>query len=252
MVIAFIETQHVYVQALIYLLGFFIISRLCVFVFERILMKLAKKTETVVDDLIVEAINKPLSFILLLIGIRLAVIPLGLPQSTTDFISLVLVSIILLTVGHIIVRVVDVLLKHWGMAIAKKTKSDTDDTLLGFFHKATQFVIYTFVVLMVLEQWGIQVGPILASLGIAGLAIAFALQPTLSNVFGGIALILDKTIKVGDVIKLSSGEMGSVHDVGIRSTKIKTWDNEIVTVPNGKLVDATIQNFSQPDPSARL
>ena len=103
----------------------------------------------------------------------------------------------------------------------------------------------------ILKNWGVQIGPLLTSLGIAGVAIAFALQNTLGNIFGGISLIADKSIKVGDVIKLENNTMGTVMDVGLRSTKLKTADNELVTVPNGKLADSQILNFLHPDPSIR-
>ena len=106
--------------------------------------------------------------------------------------------------------------------------------------------------LFVLPVWGIQIGPLLASLGIAGIAVAFALQSTLSNIFGGAAIILDKSVRVGDKIKVDGDTMGTVVEVGLRSTKIKTFDNELVTIPNGKLADAKILNYIQPDPSIRM
>ena len=91
----------------------------------------------------------------------------------------------------------------------------------------------------------------LASLGIAGVAVAFALQNTLGNIFGGISLILDKSIKIGDKIRLDNDAMGIVLDVGLRSTKIRTWDNELITIPNGKMADSRILNFMQPDLTVR-
>ena len=94
--------------------------------------------------------------------------------------------------------------------------------------------------------------PLVASLGIAGIAVAFALQNTLGNIFGGISLILDKSVKVDDVIKLDQDTYGTVIDVGLRSTKILTWDGELVTIPNGKLADSRILNFYQPNPSVRV
>jgi MscS family membrane protein len=78
------------------------------------------------------------------------------------------------------------------------------------------------------------------------------LQNTLGNVFGGIALIIDKSIKVGDVVKLDDNTMGTVMDIGLRSTRIKNFDNEMVIVPNGDLASKKIQNFAPPDPSGRV
>ena len=101
-------------------------------------------------------------------------------------------------------------------------------------------------------MWGVQIGPLLTSLGIAGIAIAFALQSTLGNIFGGMSIILDKSIKVGEKIELDANTMGTVVDVGLRSTKIRTFDNEMITIPNGKLADSRILNFVQPDPRVRI
>lgn len=91
----------------------------------------------------------------------------------------------------------------------------------------------------------------LASLGIAGIAVAFALQSTLGNIFGGISIILDKSVKVGDKIKLDDNTMGTVLRIGLRSTKILTFDNELMTIPSGKLADSKILNFLQPNPVVR-
>ncbi|MBI2647720.1 mechanosensitive ion channel family protein, partial [Candidatus Woesearchaeota archaeon] len=119
-------------------------------------------------------------------------------------------------------------------------------------HRFSRIFISLIGLLFILPVWGVQIGPLLTSLGIVGIAIAFALQSTLGNIFGGMSIILDKSIKVGDKIKLDNETMGTVLDVGLRSTKIKTWDNELITIPNGKLADSRILNFIQPDPSVRI
>ena len=92
----------------------------------------------------------------------------------------------------------------------------------------------------------------LGALGIAGLAVALALQPTLSNIFSGISIILDGTLKKKDIVKLESGEMGEVYKIGLRTTRIKSFDNEMIIIPNSKMADSIIQNFLQPDPSIRV
>jgi len=106
--------------------------------------------------------------------------------------------------------------------------------------------------MFILDLWGIQLMPLVASLGIAGIAIAFALQNTLGNIFGGISVVLDKSVKSGDVIRLDKDTYGTVLDVGFRSTKIRTWNNEVIIIPNGKLADSRIQNYILPEPSVRI
>jgi len=92
----------------------------------------------------------------------------------------------------------------------------------------------------------------LTTAGIAGIAISLAVKDSLTNVLGGIQLVLDKTFKVGDKVQLESGEMGVILDIGLRSTKLKTFDNEVIYIPNGSLANAKIKNFTQPDLSVRV
>ncbi len=106
--------------------------------------------------------------------------------------------------------------------------------------------------IFILDIWGIKVGPLLASLGIAGIAVAFALQSTLGNIFGGISLIVDRSITVDDFIKLDDGTEGFVKDIGLRSTKIKTLDGDLVILPNGKLSESKIYNYHKPLPTTRV
>ena len=107
-------------------------------------------------------------------------------------------------------------------------------------------------ILYILSYWGIQVGPLLAGLGIAGLAIALALQPILSNVFSGASIILDHSVSVGDLVNITPGIKGKIQKIGLRSTKIITLDNELIIIPNSKLADSMIQNIALPEPATRI
>jgi len=92
----------------------------------------------------------------------------------------------------------------------------------------------------------------LAGLGIAGLAIGLALKDTLANILAGISIFADRYFKVGDVIKLESGETGKVIDLGLRSTKIRTFDNEVIIVPNSQIAGGRLINFAKPELKARI
>ena len=244
--------QNKYIHSLLILIFFYIISKLIVFISQKYILRLTAKTKTKVDDLIIEKTNKPISFILLLIGFRLALIPLEIKEKTSVIINDILSTLIIIIITYIIIAVFDILIEVWGKSFAVKTKSKIDDQLIRLIHRFSRIVFILLGLVFILQAWGIKIGPLLASLGIAGIAIAFALQNTLGNIFGGISLIIDKTIEVGDIVKLDSGESGKVYDVGIRSTKIKTWNNEIIIIPNGKLANSKIQNISQPDPAIRI
>ena len=103
-----------------------------------------------------------------------------------------------------------------------------------------------------LSVWGIEILPLLGALGVAGIAIALALQPVLANIFSGASMILDKTISKGDLVYLDSQTRGKILKVGMRSTKLITFDNELVIVPNTKLAESIIQNVALPEPKTRV
>lgn len=244
--------QNKYIHSLIILVVFYLLSKVLVIISQKIILRLTQKTKTNVDDLIVKKTNKPISLVLLFAGFRLALFPLEIRQDVLGVLENIISSLIIVAITYIVIVVLDIIIDNWGKKIAEKTKSSFDDELIPLFHKFSRIFISIIGLLFVLSMWGVQIGPLLTSLGIAGVAVAFALQTTLGNIFGGVAIILDKSIKVGDKIRIDNDTMGTVTDVGLRSTKIKTWDNELVTVPNGKLADSRILNFIQPDPSIRV
>jgi len=107
--------------------------------------------------------------------------------------------------------------------------------------------VYTVGILLILRYFGLSISPILAGLGIGGLAVALALQETLGNVIAGLNLILSGKIKVGDYVKLDSGEEGYIHDISWRSTTLRELSNNLVIIPNSKLSSSIIKSFHLPD-----
>lgn len=243
--------QNKYIYSLAVLILFYMLSELVVIVSRKIILKVTKKTKTEIDDLIVKKTNKPISLILLLVGVRLALVPLGIKQNILNLIVHAISSLIIAVLTYIAIVVFDIFIDNWAKTNAEKTRATVDDQLIPVFHRFSKVFISIIGLLFILPVWGIQIGPLLTSLGIAGIAIAFALQNTLGNIFGGISVILDKSVRVGDVIRIDE-TTGTVVDVGLRSTKIKTLDNELITIPNGKLADSKILNYLHPDPTLRV
>lgn len=245
-------TPNRYIHSLIILLAFFVLSQLVVFVSQKIILKLTKKTKTKVDDLIVSRTNRPISFILLLIGLRLAIIPHPISQYLLKIMQNGISTLTIILVTYIVITVFDVVISNWGNKFASKTKSKVDDELVLLFRRFSRITISFIGLIFVLGAWGVQVGPLLASLGIAGIAVAFALQSTLGNIFGGISLIVDRSVTVDDFIKLDDGTEGFVEDIGLRSTKIKSRDGDLIILPNGKLAESKIYNYHKPLPVTRV
>jgi len=236
-----------YVISVIILLLAIIFAGVVMLIFKRYFEKMAKMTKTKVDDLIVEKIKSPIFYFILVYGVKLAALNLEIGGVVTKLVN----SLMALVFVLILVRLVDIFLDAWGMTFAKKTKTKIDDVLLPMFHKASRIVFIVIAVMWVLHIWNINITPYLAGAGIVGVVLGLALQDSLRNVFGGVTLILDKTYQMGDKIKLESGEVGSIHDIGLRSTKLITFDNEIIYIPNGYLANSRVQNYTRPSPKVR-
>lgn len=244
--------ENKYIKAAIVLVAVYFGSKIIYYILEKYVKRLTNKTKTKVDDLILAKISKPISLILLLLGIRFALIPLNLPENISFYVFHVIGALITLIVGYIAIGVLKILIHVWGKKWAEKTMSKIDDQLIRFLDRFSHIIVVIIVLMFLLDSWGIKIGPLLASLGIAGVAVAFALQNTLNNIFGGISMIVDKSLKVGDEIEIDAATKGIVMDVGFRSTKIKTRNNEIIIMPNGQLANSKIVNYVLPDSTIRI
>ena len=219
------------------------------------MLKLTEKTKSKYDDLAVKSIQPAVFRLFLIIAIRFLFDRLGL---LIKYVNNIIDSIIILAIFDFIIRLVDYLIEIWteklSRSIVKGRKLVEVHKSLGpLFHKISKFVLLLTCLIFVLHEWNINVTPLLGGLGIAGLALSLAAKETLENIFGGIALIFDKSFKVGDRVDIQSlGVSGVILDIGLRSTKVRTWDNEVYIIPNGKLSQAVIRNLNLPDPKARV
>ncbi|NQU79148.1 mechanosensitive ion channel [Candidatus Woesearchaeota archaeon] len=241
-----------YIVALIIFIMFVLVSKIFIYIVEKIILSLTLKTKTKLDDKLIERTNSPISWLLIFIGIRISLEYLKLENGFAHTLSTTALSLIYIATGIVIIAVVVTLIDFYGMRITKKTKSSVDDALVPLFRKTFKAVMFILLAVIVLDLWGVNITGLLAGLGIAGLAIGFAVKDSLSNIFGGISIILDKSVNVGEKIELSDGTVGIVEDVGIRATRIKTFDNEIVIVPNGAMSTMQIKNYNHPDMKARV
>ncbi|MFC1666140.1 mechanosensitive ion channel family protein [Nanoarchaeota archaeon] len=244
--------QNQYLKAIIILILVFLILKIVVFILEKVILRATRKTKTDVDDKIIEKTSKPFSFIIFLIGLRIAINELSFSPEILGVISKLIYSGIVLVIGYITYIVVDILISFGWEKLSLKSKTCIDKSLSSLVHSVLRIIWIVFVLLYILNLWGIEIVPFLAGLGIGGIAIAFAMQESLSNIFGGIFLIFDKTIKVGDVINLDKETSGTVLHIGLRSTKIRSFDNEIIIVPNAVLSQSRVQNIAQPSPKSRV
>lgn len=128
------------------------------------------------------------------------------------------------------------------MDMASKTASTYDDQLVPFASKAVKTLVVILGVLLVLQSFGLNVMSLLAGLGLGGLALALAAQDTAANLFGSITILVDHPFKVGDWVKIKDIE-GTVEEIGFRSTRIRTFYNSVITIPNAMMAKETIDNM---------
>jgi MscS family membrane protein len=241
-----------FVRAAIILIVAFIVVRTAFYIVKKVLPRFTAKTNTTLDDDILDKVSFPLSVLAVLFGIRIAINQITIARNLGDMIGSILLTMIIIVGGVVAHYLIDSLLIIGFTRVGKKIKAGPNESLIQFFESIIKIVVIAGVLLIMLASWGIEIKPLLAGLGVAGIAIAFALQSTLSNIFGGISMLIDKSINTGDVIKLDDGTGGKILKINLRSTKIKTFDNELIIVPNGKLSESNIQNVALPEPMTRV
>lgn len=241
-----------YVYAFVILAVFLTLARLTLLITDFYLKKIAKKTKTELDDIIIGKIRWPVYYLFVIIGVAISLIYLRLPENVELIIKKILYSIIILFFAVLLIQIVLIFIARWVKVKVSKTRSALDDELLPLFENLIKIVVVVFAVMYILKVWGVEITPLLAGLGIAGLAVGLALQDTLGNVFSGISIIADRYFKVGDIITLETGETGKIMNIGLRSTKIKTWDEEVMIVPNSQLANKRIINYAKPGLRARI
>ena len=240
--------ENKFVVSLLILIVAASFAKLILYIFANYLEKFAANTKTDLDDLILDRVKKPFFYLVLAQGFKLAMLNLEINGVVSQTVSTVMALVFV----FILARVLDVVIDVWGKTFAKKTKTHLDEVLLPLFHKFSKIIFVVISLMWVLDIWGVDITPYLAGVGISGIVIGLALQDSLKNVLGGVSLILDKTYKIGDKIKIESGEVGEIIDIGLRSTKMRTYDNQLLNIPNGYLANSRIQNYTQPNPRIRV
>ncbi len=226
------------------LLLFIILSFIAAFVLNKIVSITTKKVS--LNTKIASALRKPIRLVIILIGIFIANYYLK-PDLKIDGINLVVIYqiITIIIFFYALVSIIKTALLWYVENLKEKKKTKIDDTIFNFLTKVSTVILYFIGLLIILDLLKIQIKPILAGLGIAGLAVALALQDTLSNFFSALYIAADQPVKIGDFIELPTGEKGYVTEIGWRSTRLKTRERNIIIIPNSKLSSSILTNYNQ-------
>ncbi|MFB6372922.1 MAG: mechanosensitive ion channel family protein [Bradymonadaceae bacterium] len=206
------------------------------------LERLLDKTDTEHDDQLLKAVDRPLGWIVNLVAIYLALLVLDLPEPLVRTVSLILQTIGTVMVAWTLNKFVDVVV---GVMtdFAQGTESEIDDYLVPVIGRVVRVALFVMVGIVIIQQWGYDVTSLLAGLGIGGLAFALAAKPTLANWFGSIMIFTDRPFTIGDRINIDAGN-GVVEEVGLRSTRIRTREDSLITIPNADIASKPIDNLS--------
>jgi len=228
------------VLPLLVLAFFLLLGVILRFLVSKYLLAWAKKTRIKWDDVLIENLKRWVPFWTFIMGLYIALDMWGIAVAQTTFTGKLLLTALVLTItvaaANIFSTALSILAEKedGALAVSSLTKN------------ITRIMIFLMGALIILRSLGISITPILGTLGVGGLAVALALQETLANIFSGIYVTIAKNIKIGDFIKLETGEEGYVVDIGWRATKVRMLPNNIVIIPNSKLGQSVLINYYMP------
>ena len=207
-----------------------------------VLVKVTSPTRWKSENIVMNSIKNWVIFWFLLAGVALVLPAIHIEANYRNTVEKIIIGSVIFSVTWIVARIISQL-------IALKTNVRGTSILpsSSIISNIVRIVIYAVGFLFLLQSLGISITPLLTALGVGGLAVALALQQTLTNLFAGIQIIASGKIKPNDYIQLSSGEEGYIEDIAWRSTTVKALSNHIIIIPNSKMAEAIVRNFSLPE-----
>lgn len=230
--------------------GGFFIAKLIYLIFTKIFGKIASRTESNLDDLLVENFRAPFMFAAVLGTIRYALERLELSETVANSIDKAYTILIVINFTWAVSRLATGVIADVIERFSKKKDKDINKGTTSMLQNIASTFIWALGILVAMNNVGIEIGTLIAGLGIGGVAVALAAQDTIKNLFGGFMLIFDRPFNLGDRVKFN-GLDGYVRQIGLRSLRIETLDNRMVTIPNSIVVDSSIENLTS-EPSTRI
>lgn len=203
----------------------------------------AARTKTPVDDAVLRLIHWPLYSVLVIVGAYLAVSSLVTPSWVQTLFYGLLVLSTALVVAVALSRITDIFFETTLQRLVDGTSSRMDDQAVPVLRRTAKGTLWTVALLLVLDNFGYDVMALIAGLGLGGLALAMASRDTLSNVLGGVTIFVDAPFQVGDTVGMT-GVRGEVEEVGLRTTRVRTVEGHLVTIPNSAAATSIIENVS--------
>ncbi len=244
--------------ALVVIILTYIVSRLVPIVQKAISRHITGRTKTELDDQLIRLIGRSLRRLIWLAGFFFVLQYLSvlfsedLQSKLKAYTGGLFYVILVFIIAHFVSRILQTLLDWYSQKWGKNVRGRVQDEFGPLFRRLIVIVVYSIAVVFILKHLKQDISSIIVSLGVGSLAVALAAKDTLANMIAGFMIMTDRPFRVGDRILLESGEKGDVYDIGLRSTKILTFDNTLIVVPNQQIINEKVTNLSYPDPQIRV
>jgi MscS family membrane protein len=244
-----ITESHI-LNALLIFISVIVLAKIVDLFLDKVARRIAKLTKFELDDRIIDVVHKPIFFAIIITGAVYTIQYLNASERIIFYTSGSLYSILTLIWGVCIAKIGNLIIEKSVYKMADITGLNKE--VIPLIENVWKVVIIVAGFMVILSVWKISITPLLASAGIAGAAVAFAAKDTIANFIGGISIFVDRPYKIGDYIVFDTGERGEVVEIGIRSTRIKTRDDILISIPNSIISNTKIINESAPVPNFRV
>jgi small-conductance mechanosensitive channel len=211
-----------------------------------LLRKWDRRAQTRIGDIITVSVRLPSIYWCIAVGLYAGIAFSELPEKYIFYFTTALYAMVIFSVTMAVANLAGKIFRDYIQ------KSALPLPTTGLAYGILKGSIYLIGILIILAVLGVSIAPLITALGVGGLAVALALQDTLANLFAGIHILVEKSIRVGDFIKLESGQEGRVEDITWRTTRIRMMPNTMVVIPNNKLSQSVVTNYSLPDKKMML
>ena len=218
-----------------------IIGRILLWFSSNTLKKLSKKTETKLDDILVDMIEEPLIMIGILIGFKYSITTLYISPNILLIINNLLYILVVFNIAWLINRTIDALIEQYIIPITEKSETSLDDAVLPIIRTCIQFFIWIIAIIVGLNNAGYNLGTVLAGMGIGGIAVAMASRETITNILGGLTIVIARPFKVDDRIRVN-GIDGWVKIIKLNYTRVIDFYGRAHIIPNRIFIDNIIEN----------
>ena len=241
------NTVMQYLEVLVIGIAAFLLAKAAYWLFKNVAGAVATKTKSKLDDEIIDRAEEPLVALVFIGGLYYGLMRLSLNgwAATIDNAAYLAVAAVLTWLA---IRMADVVVGFWLKPLVKKTKSQIDDQLLPIASTLLKLAIIALAIYVVLMHFNYDLTALIAGLGVGGLAVALATKDYLENIVGGMTIFTDRPFKIGDLVEVN-GTTGFIKEVGIRTTRLLTFDNTLVIIPNSQMVSSKLINVSEPNSS---